>query len=49
MDKLRDIAKNAGITVTDLMKYKIDKERNEVLSDISKGSGTNVLLNVDQK
>lgn len=46
MDRLGEIAKKVGISVKDLMDYKIQNDRNEVLSDLSKGS-TSVMLQVD--
>ena len=49
MQRLKEIASGIGITVKDLMDYKIAKERNEVLSDFSKSSGSNVLLQLDKK
>ena len=48
MNKLKEIAEQAGITVKELMDYQIQQERNEVLSDITKSSGSNVLLQVDK-
>lgn len=47
MKKLREIAKMAGISVKELMDYKIAKERNEVLSDLSSGN-TKVLVNLEE-
>lgn len=48
MIKLKDIAQKSGITVQELIDYKINKERNEVLSDLAKGDSGKVLLQVDK-
>lgn len=48
MFKMKNIAKKIGVKVKDLMDYQVQMDRNEVLSDLSKGSGAKVLLQVDK-
>lgn len=49
MERLNQIANKVGVTIKELMDYQIQQERNEVLSDLTKSSGSNILLNVDKK
>jgi len=49
MNKLKEIAQSSGIKLSELLKYNVAKERNQVLGDLSKGgSCTSVLLQVDE-
>lgn len=49
MNQLKLIATSSGIKLEELLKYNVAKERNQVLGDFSKSSGTNMLIQIDEK